>query len=87
MVKSTNGLHANKQRWKIFLSLMVLIVIALSLAVSNSFVAKIGEREKSKAKQWVEAIKKKGELVQLSNAIFSELKRLTSLSLTLINFE
>jgi len=75
MVKSTNGLHANKQRWKIFLSLMVLIVIALSLAVSNSFVAKIGEREKSKAKQWVEAIKKKGELVQLSNAIFSELKR------------
>ncbi len=75
MSKSANGIHINKQRWKIFLALMVLIVIAVSLLLSNSFVSKIAEREKSKATQWVEAIKKKGELVQLSNAIFSELKR------------
>jgi hypothetical protein len=75
MSKSANGIHINKQRWKIFLALMVLIVIAVSLLLSNSFVSKIAEREKSKATQWVEAIQKKGELVQLSNAIFSELKR------------
>lgn len=75
MSKSANGLHVNKQRWKIFLALMVLIVIAASLLLANSFVSKIAERERSKATQWVESIKKKGELVQLSNAIFSELKR------------
>ena len=75
MSKSANGLHINKQRWKIFLALMVLIVIAASLLLANSFVSKIAERERSKATQWVESIKKKGELVKLSNAIFSELKR------------
>tara|TARA_B100001287_G_scaffold276768_1_gene289307 strand:+ start:45 stop:1580 length:1536 start_codon:yes stop_codon:yes gene_type:complete len=75
MTKSVNGLHVNKQRWKIFLSLMVIIVIAVSLFLANSFVSKIAERERSKATQWVESIQKKGELVQLSNAIFSELKR------------
>ena len=75
MSKAANGIHLSKQRWKIFLALMVLIVIAASLLLSNSFVSKIGEREKSKATQWVDAIKKKGELVRLSNAIFSELKR------------
>jgi len=75
MLKSANGIHINKQRWKIFLALMVIIVIAASLVLSNNFVSKIGEREKSKATQWVDAIKKKGELVRLSNAIFSELKR------------
>lgn len=75
MKKSINGLHINKQRWKIFLSIMILVVIAVSLVLSNSFVSKIADREKSKATQWVDAIKKKGELVQLSNAIFSELKK------------
>lgn len=75
MRKSPNGLHINKQRWKIFLALMVLIVIAASLLLSNRFVSKIAEREKSKAKQWVTSIKKKGDLVQLSNAIFTELKK------------
>ena len=54
---------------------MVLIVIAASLLLSNRFVSKIAEREKSKAKQWVTSIKKKGDLVQLSNAIFTELKK------------
>lgn len=75
MSDSKNEIHINKQRWKIFLTLMVLIVIAATLLLTNSFVSKIAEREKSKAKQWVESIKKKGDLVQLSNAIFTELKK------------
>jgi signal transduction histidine kinase len=75
MSNAANGLHINKQRWKIFLALMVLLVIAASLILSNNFLSKLGDREQSKATQWVEAIKKKGALVQLSNDIFTELKK------------
>ena len=73
MSNAANGLHINKQRWKIFLALMVLIVIAVSLILANIFVSKIADRERSKATQWVESIKKKGELVQpLSNAVIQQ---------------
>ena len=75
MSNAANGLHINKQRWKIFLAFMVLIVIAVSLFLSNNFLSTLGDKEQSKATQWVEAIKKKGALVQLSNDIFSELKK------------
>ena len=75
MSNAANGLHINKQRWKILLAFMVLIVIAVSLFLSNNFLSKLGDKEQSKATQWVEAIKKKGALVQLSNDIFSELKK------------
>ena len=40
-----------------------------------SLFQKIGQREKDKAKQWAQSVKKKGELVELSNQIFLELKK------------
>lgn len=69
------GLHINKQRWKFILALMVLFVIVGTLFLSNLFISKIAQREKDKAKQWAESVKKKGELVELSNNIFIELKK------------
>ena len=72
---SKKGIHINKQRWKIVLAFLVLLVIAGTLIVSNEFISKIGQREKDKAKQWAQSIKKKGELVELSNQIFLELKK------------
>ena len=61
---SKKGIHISKQRWKILLSFMVLIVIAATIIVSNGFISKIGQREKDKAKQWAESVKKKGELTR-----------------------
>jgi hypothetical protein len=72
---SKKGIHISKQRWKILLTFMVLIVIAGTILVSNGFISKIGQREKDKAEQWAESVKKKGELVELSNQIFLELKK------------
>ncbi|MDB3905122.1 HAMP domain-containing histidine kinase [Crocinitomicaceae bacterium] len=72
---SKKGIHISKQRWKILLSFMVLIVIGGTIIVSNGFISKIGQREKDKAEQWAESVKKKGELVELSNQIFLELKK------------
>ncbi|RCL75349.1 MAG: sensor histidine kinase [Flavobacteriales bacterium] len=72
---SKKGIHINKQRWKIVLAFLVLLVIAGTLIFSNEFISKIGQREKDKAKKWAESVKKKGELVELSNQIFFELKK------------
>ncbi len=68
------NLYSYKQRWKIALILLSLLIIGASLFVSNSMVEKIAVRERGKARQWAEAIKKKGELVQLTNQIFNELR-------------
>jgi len=46
---SKKGIHINKQRWKIFLAFMVLIVIAGTLLLSNGFISKIAQSEKDKA--------------------------------------
>ena len=54
---------------------MVLIVIAGTLLLSNGFISKIAQSEKDKAQQWAQSVKKKGELVALSNEIFLELKK------------
>ena len=67
---SKKGIHISKQRWKILLTFMVLSVIAGTILVSNGFISKIGQREKDKAEKWAESVKKKGELVELSNQIF-----------------
>ena len=68
------NLYSHKQRWKITLLLLSLFIIGASLFVSNSMIEKISLRERGKARQWAEAIKKKGELVQLTNQIFNELR-------------
>ena len=67
-------LYSNKFRWKIILIGIALIVIVLSLFYSNRLISKIHQKETEKAKQWAETIRKKGELVSLTNQIFNELR-------------
>jgi sensor domain CHASE-containing protein len=52
------GLYSNKQRWKIILLIGALILFIISLYASNILVSDLSKREKEKAKQWAEAIKK-----------------------------
>ena len=68
------NLYSKKQRWKIALLSIALILIALSLYFSNSIVNKVSIRERYRVKQWAEAIKKKAELVQLTNQTFTQLR-------------
>ena len=49
-------------------------MVGASLFVSNKIVSKVGEREKERAQQWASAIKKKVELVQLTNNTFTQLR-------------
>ena len=67
-------LYSNKFRWKLVLFGTVLLFIVVSLFYSNSLIQKIHKRETEKAKQWAQTIRKKGELVSLTNQIFKELR-------------
>ncbi len=68
------NLYSNKQKWKIALLLVAIVLVGLSLFVSNNIVSKVSDREKQKATQWADAIKKKLELVQLTTSIFKQLR-------------
>ncbi|MCH2224351.1 MAG: HAMP domain-containing histidine kinase [Crocinitomicaceae bacterium] len=68
------NLYSNKQKWKIALLIFALLLVGASLFVSNQIVSKVGAREKERATQWADAIKKKVELVQLTNNTFSKLR-------------
>jgi len=68
------NIYSNKQKWKIILFIGALALTGFSLFISNSIVTKVGEREKLRAKQWAGTIKKKIELVKLTNNTFNELR-------------
>ena len=68
------NLYSNKQKWKIVLLVIALITVAVSLWVSNSTVQKVSDRERLRAKQWADAIKKKAELVEFTNRAFQQLR-------------
>ncbi len=68
------NIYSSKQRWKIALLFIAILFVGFSLFVSNSIVSKVHDREKERATQWADAIKKKVELVQLTNRTFSQLR-------------
>ncbi len=68
------NLYSKKQKWKVALLIIALLMVGASLFVSNKIVSAVGEREKERAQQWASAIKKKVELVQLTNNTFTQLR-------------
>lgn len=69
------NLYSNKQKWEIFLLVIALTLMVVSIYFSNSIVEKVRFRERERAQTWADAIKKKAELVQLTNNSFTELKQ------------
>lgn len=68
------NLYSNKQKWKVALIAVALLMVGISLFISNSIVSKVGDQERARAKQWADAIKKKLELVRLTDQTFSKLR-------------
>ncbi|MBI2257921.1 MAG: HAMP domain-containing histidine kinase [Flavobacteriia bacterium] len=69
-----SNLYSNKLRWKLSFLAFAIILIGFSLFFSNKIVSKVSEREKDRVKNWAESIKKKVELVRLTNSTFSRLR-------------
>ncbi|MEX1192743.1 MAG: HAMP domain-containing sensor histidine kinase [Brumimicrobium sp.] len=67
-------LYSNKQKWKIVLLFLALVLVGVSLFVSNNIVSKVAQRERGRVTQWADAIKKRAELVRLTNNSFDELR-------------
>ena len=68
------NLYSNKQKWKIVLLAVALVMVAASLWVSNSVVQRVSDRERLRVKQWADAIKKKAELVEFTDRAFDQLR-------------
>ncbi|MFK7755456.1 MAG: PAS domain-containing sensor histidine kinase [Flavobacteriales bacterium] len=69
------NLYSNKQRWKILLFLVAVIIILASLWYSNFISGKIQEREKEKVKLWSKAVQKRTALINLTGNLFEDLKK------------
>lgn len=67
-------LYSNKQKWKIVLLFVALTLVGVSLFYSNEIVSKVAQRERGRVTQWADAIKKRAELVKLTNNSFEELR-------------
>ena len=68
------NLYHKKQRWKISLALLAIVLVLASLWFSNSIVEKVASKEKERVTQWADAIKRKAQLVNLTNSAFDELR-------------
>lgn len=68
------NLYLKKQRWKIILVLIAIFLVGFSLWYSNSIVNKVAQKEKDRVTQWADAIKRKADLVNLTNNTFDALR-------------
>ena len=68
------NLYLKKQRWKIILVVIAIFLVGFSLWYSNSVVNKVAQKEKERVTQWADAIKRKADLVNLTNNTFDALR-------------
>ncbi|MDX1348708.1 MAG: ATP-binding protein [Putridiphycobacter sp.] len=69
------NLYHKKQRWKIVLLIVAILLVAASLWFSNTIVKKVAQREVDRVEQWADAVKRKADLVNLTNNAFEELRQ------------
>ncbi|MEO9533747.1 MAG: HAMP domain-containing sensor histidine kinase [Crocinitomicaceae bacterium] len=69
------NLYHKKQRWKIALLGIAILLVAASLWFSFSIVDKVQQREVDRIEQWADAVKRKSELVNLTNSAFDQLSQ------------
>lgn len=65
----------NKQRWKVVLLLLAATIAGVTLWYTNSIARRIRDEEKAKVELWHSAIRKKEELVRLTQVLFDSLRR------------
>ncbi len=68
------NLYSNKQRWKIFLFLLAMVIVGITLWYSNHIAARIKIEEREKVELWSEAIKRRAVLVNYTQGLFEQLK-------------
>lgn len=67
-------IYLRKRRWKLFLFVAALLIIAASLWYTNILVAEIRKDERKNVQIWADAIHQKADLVNYTNNLFDQLK-------------
>jgi len=68
------NIYTRKQQWKVFLSIVALLIVFTSLWYTNQIVNEISEDERTKAKLWADAVQRKAKLVKFTNDLFIKLQ-------------
>lgn len=69
------NLYNRKQRWKIALLGAAVLLVVASIWFSYRIVNKVQQREVDRIQQWADNVKRKSELVNLTNKAFDELSQ------------
>ncbi len=67
------NIYSKKQRWKLLLAGVAVIIIVASLWYTNSLVKKIASDEREKVQLWAEAIQNKASLVNYTGELFQKI--------------
>lgn len=67
------NLYSKKQQWKIILIAFAIVIVGVTLWYSSAIAQKVQNEERQKVKLWSEAIRKKADLVHVTNDAFKEL--------------
>jgi hypothetical protein len=67
-------LYSRKQRWKLVLAAMAMLIVGASLWYSNRMVERIRAEERRKVRLWAEAVQNRAELVNYTEKLFERLR-------------
>lgn len=67
-------LYSRKQRWKLLLAAVAMLIVGASLWYSNRIVNKVRDEERRKVKLWAEAVQNRAELVNYTQKLFDRLR-------------
>jgi len=67
-------LYSRKQRWKLVLAVVAMLIVGASLWYSNRIVDRVREEERRKVRLWAEAVQNRAELVNYTEKLFDRLR-------------
>ncbi|MDX9749452.1 MAG: HAMP domain-containing sensor histidine kinase [Flavobacteriales bacterium] len=67
-------LYSRKQRWKLVLAVVAMVIVGASLYYSNHIVEEVRESERRKVRLWAEAVQNRAELVNYTERLFQRLR-------------
>ncbi|MEZ4739838.1 MAG: HAMP domain-containing sensor histidine kinase [Flavobacteriales bacterium] len=67
-------LYSRKQRWKLVLAVVAMLIVGASLWYSNRIVDRVRAEERKKVELWAQAVQNRAELVNYTEKLFDRLR-------------
>lgn len=68
------SIYSRKQRWKLWLAGLAVIIVGVSMWYTNILVKKVATEERKKVELWADAVRNRAELVRYTERLFERLK-------------